>query len=96
MWAAQTIVGTWAPDASHCTPIGGMVAIGSLALVSDELSCRFDRVSRERDVVSWQGRGSSGGLTSKPARVVVALRGATLALTIDGVPSGSFRRFRPQ
>ena len=94
--AAESIVGTWAPDPSECTPVGGMVAIGPLSLVADELACRFATVVRAGDKVTWRGRCSTGGAAPTPATVTAALRSGNLAITIDGAPSGTLRRCRPQ
>ena len=93
--AAESIVGTWAPNPGDCTPVGGMVAVGPLSLTSDDLACRFATVSRAGDVVTWRGHCSTGETASKPATVTAAWRNSTLVLTIDGTPSGRLRRCSP-
>lgn len=72
--STETIVGTWAPDPTRCTPVAGLVSIGPKSLTTDELSCRFTDVSRDADVVTWHGT-CSDGTTRTPSTVVAALHG---------------------
>lgn len=91
--AAQTIVGTWAPNARNCTPVDGMISIGSRSLTADETSCTFGDVGRSGDVVTWHGRCSDGE-ASKPTTVVATLRNSRLSFTMNGAPNGPYRRCR--
>jgi len=83
----RTIVGTWAPDPSECTPANGMIVIGPLDIVGDEFRCDFTSVSRAGDVVTW--RGACGFPTPpKPTTVVARLSGETLHVSINGGDNG--------
>lgn len=93
--AAETIVGTWAPNPAQCTPVGGLISIGALSLTADELSCRFTNVSRVADVVTWHGRCSDGE-ASRPATVVAALSQGRLSVMLHSTWSGPYRRCIPQ
>lgn len=81
--AAETIVGTWAPDPTACTPVGGMLDIGPRSLTTDILACRFDDVSRDGDRVTWHGRCSEGE-ERYPATVVAALYQHRLTVSLNG------------
>lgn len=93
--AGRTIVGTWAPDPSACTPANGMVSIGPLSLTADEMACTFGDVSRLGDEVTWHGRCSTGG-SSAPTTVVATLRRGSLTVTMNGVRSGPYERCEPE
>ena len=89
--AGRTIVGTWAPDPAACTPVGGMISIGPMALTGDEISCTFFDVARSGDAVTWHGRCSDGG-AGHPATVTAALSGGSLRVVIDARENGPYRR----
>ena len=91
--AAQSIVGTWAPDPGRCTPVDGTVSIGAKSLTADEMSCTFDTVARSGDVVTWTGR-CSDGMTRTPATVTAVLRDRRLTVTVNGQAWESVRRCR--
>ena len=92
--AAQTIVGTWAPDPTACTPAAGMISIGPLSLTADEMVCTFRDVARSGDVVTWHGR-CSDGTTRTPTTVVAALRDGNLTVSMNNYRNGPYRRCRP-
>ena len=89
--AAETIVGTWAPDPRDCTPVGGMVSIQSLGLMmGDEFMCSFRDVSRSGEVVTWHG-GCGGPEQPKDRSTVVAeRRGRLLYVRINGAQNGPY------
>lgn len=89
--AGRTIVGTWAPDPAACTPVGGMISIGPMALTGDELACTFDDVDRSGDVVTWHGRCGEPE-PAQPATVVAKLQGEVLRMSIAGADRGAYRR----
>ena len=89
--AGRTVSGDWAPDASACTPVDGLISIGPLSLIGDELACRFRDVSRRGDVVTWHGRCGQPE-PAGAATVVARLAGDSLRVTVDGRESGTYRR----
>lgn len=81
--AAESIVGTWAPNPAECTPVNGLVEIGAKSVNADDLSCTFDDVSRTGNVVTWRGRCTDGTRWTD-STVVATLRGRTLDLDVGG------------
>ncbi|MDX7951255.1 hypothetical protein P7D22_08700 [Lichenihabitans sp. Uapishka_5] len=92
--AAQTIVGTWAPDPAACTPAEGMISIEPMALTADEERCTFTDVARRGDVVTWHGSCSDGSART-PTTVMARLHYGGLTVLMNGTPSGTFRRCKP-
>ena len=78
----RTIVGEWATTRKDC---GTQFAykVGPRSLVSDELSCAFDGVSRSGDTVTFKGRCSDGE-SSMPETVVATRTGDALAVRFSG------------
>jgi hypothetical protein len=58
-FAAQSIVGTWAPAANLCNQPPA-ITVGPKSLVGEDFYCRFDTVSRKGPLVTWKGRCSAG------------------------------------
>ncbi len=94
--AAQTIVGTWAPDPRDCSPINA-VYIGPLdMMMGDEFRCSFRDVSRSGEVVTWHG---GCGMPEQPkdrSTVVAELRGKLLYIRLNGGQNGPYLRCRPE
>ena len=95
--AAQTIVGTWAPDPRECTPVGGMVGIQPLGMmIGDDFICSFRDVSRSGEVVTWHG-GCGGPEQPKDRSTVIAeLRGKLLYIRLNGARNGPYLRCTPK
>ncbi len=70
-FAAQSLVGKWAPSAGMCNAPPA-ITIGPKSLVGEDFTCRFDTVSRKGGTVTWKGRCSSGD-TDRP-RTIIAKR----------------------
>ena len=90
--AAQTIVGTWAPDPRECSPMSA-VYIGSLdMMMGDEFRCSFRDVSRSGAVVTWHG-GCGGPEQARDHSTVIAeLRGKLLYIRLNGTQNGPYLR----
>ncbi len=91
--AAETIVGTWAPDPRECTPVGGMLTVQPLGLMmGDEFMCSFRDVARSGEVVTWHG---GCGMPEQPrdrSTVVAERRGRLLYVRINGAQNGPYLR----
>lgn len=94
--AAQTIVGTWAPDPRECTPVGGMVSIQPLGLMmGDEFACTFHDVSRSGEVVTWHGGCGGPEQPTRRSTVIAERRGALLYVRLNGAQNGPYLRCNP-
>lgn len=95
--AAETIVGTWAPDPRECTPIGGMVSIQPLGLMmGDEFICSFRDVARSGEVVTWRGICGGPEQPKDPSTVVAERRGKLLYIRLNGAQNGPYLRCAPR
>ena len=95
--AAETIVGTWAPDPTVCAPRDGMVVIGPKSLeMGEHLSCGFGDVARSGYVVTWHGYCETRFRPDQPATVIAEQRGELLYVRINGVQNGPYLRCRPE
>lgn len=91
-YAAQSIVGKWAPKASLCNAPPA-ITIGPKSLIGEDFYCRFDSVSRRGSFVTWKGSCSAGD-EDTPQTVHARLSGKRLSYRYQGVSgwNGPFAR----
>ena len=94
--AAETIVGTWAPDPRECTPMNAL-HIGPLDLMmGDEIACSFRDVSRSGEVVTWHGACGGPEQPKDRSTVVAERRGKLLYIRLNGAQNGPYLRCTPR
>jgi hypothetical protein len=86
-FAAESIVGRWAPTASMCNQPGA-ITVGPKSLVGEDFYCRFDTVSRNGSVVTWKGRCEAGD-EERPRTAQAKLTGKKLSYRYKGVSGWS-------
>lgn len=93
--AAQTIVGTWAPDPRECAPMNA-VYIGPLdMMMGDEFKCSFRDVSRSGEVVTWHGNCGGPEQPTRHSTVIAERRGDLLYIRLNGAQNGPYLRCSP-
>ena len=90
--AAETIVGTWAPDPRECTPMNA-VHIGPLdMMMGEEFACSFRDVSRSGEVVTWHGSCGGPEQLKDRSTVIAERRGKLLYIRLNGAQNGPYLR----
>jgi Protein of unknown function (DUF3617) len=84
VFAATSIVGTWDfPDQDCASPI----RISAMAMVSEDVNCRFTSVKRKGDTVTW--KGNCDGAEGSSQETVTARLSKKGRLTISYAPGGN-------
>jgi hypothetical protein len=91
-WAAETIVGTWAPDTASCTSGQDAIVIIKPLSISGAITCNFTSVSRSGNVVAWKGSCMSPEGDERPGGMKATLSGKELTLEGSGLGAGPLLR----